>query len=187
MAMSHLIRISLVVIVLSFLFGTACAKPWTPPRDRTPPPPTIIYLRTPQGLVPMNSKEAAALDQTSFERQFAGGRDVPPPLSVTQSLSGSQAPPLAAPIQPQYYYVRPEHTSTGYIEGHYGRIDNYTPGEHTSTGYIEGHYRGDGLYTQPEHTSTGYIPGHYRAETLPNGSSMIGVQPSTAPPPYRAK
>ena len=87
---------------------------------------------------------------------------------------------MEGPIYPQYYYVRPEHTSTGYLEGRYGRIDNFTPGEHTSTGYIPGHYRGDGNYTRPEHTSTGYIPGHYRAELQPNAASMIGAPKSPA-------
>jgi hypothetical protein len=75
------------------------------------------------------------------------------------------------PVYSQYYYVRPEHTPRGYIEGRYGRVDNYTPGMHAPHGYVPGNYRGDGAlyYTRPEHTSTGYIPGHYRAEPIPFG------------------
>lgn len=139
-----------------------------------PPKPTI-YLRTPNGLVPTSSDEAMATRSAMFERMYVGARDVPPPIPFLKSLSGPQRPPLATPIYPQYYYVRPEHTPTGYIEGRYGRIDNFTPGEHSSTGYTPGHYRADGNYTRPEHTSTGYIPGHYRAEPQPN--------PATSPPP----
>jgi hypothetical protein len=127
-------------------------------------------------------------ERSSAGNGFNGSARALPRIPVLEHLSGPQrAGGGLTPVTPQYYYVRPEHTSSGYIEGRYGRIDNYTPGEHTSRGYIEGHYRGDGAYnyTRPEHASTGYIPGHYRAEPVPFGQATGAVRtaPAQAAPP----
>lgn len=178
------------------LFGIwvcGCAGPSAPravARQTIPPKPTI-YVRTPDGgLVPeqrpavdprdgqfYGSADLYYLDGT----RWRSGEGLPEAVRLRYSRPVGLGPPpidkaKAEPIYPQTYYVRPEHTSTGYIEGRYGRIDNFTPGEHTSTEYLPGHYRGDGLYTRPEHTPGGYVPGHYRAVPQPgNPASRIGV------------
>ncbi len=160
-------------------------------------------VRTPHGLVP----ESEATNQSADQRSKKGrstDKDQPELSSRADFYSGTESDwkrsggrssaargqatgllPDSGPIYSQSYYVRPEHTSTGYIEGRYGRTDNYTPGEHTSTGYIPGNYRGDGNYTRPEHTSTGYIPGHYRADPQPDARTMMGASPTPAVSTFR--
>ncbi len=172
-----MIRVAAIALCLPVLFCTGCARTRTMPSHSSIAPRPPIGLHPPQAPGPLITNPSAMPDQMSIGRQFAASRDVPPAIPFLESLSGPQKPPPVGPVYPQYYYVRPEHTPTGYLEGHYGRIDNYTPGRHTSGGYVPGHYRGDGSYTRPEHTSTGYLPGHYRAEPLPFGRSM-GVNTS---------
>ena len=163
-----MIRVGAIAFCQVIVLCIGCAQPWPMPTSASAPLKPRIYRHTDGEVVSGNSKQAEVFGAPVSLREYAGGRDVPPPMAVTQSLSGSQRPAMAEPIYPQYYYVRPEHTSTGYIEGRYGRVGNYTPGQHTSTGYIPGNYRGDGNYTRPQHTSTGYIPGHYRAVPQPS-------------------
>ena len=175
----------------------ACAERHTPNagvRYSIPPKPTI-YVRTADGgLVPEPAE--AQDDQRDFgasnnsradifnldHSRWRSGEGLPEAVRLRYSRPVSMgSPPIdasnAEPIYPRIYYVRPEHTSTGYIEGRYGRIENFTPGEHTSTEYIPSHYRGDGLYTRPEHTPPGYVSGHYRAVPQPgNPASQIGAK-----------
>lgn len=178
------------------VLGASCSQPWNPPPQAGAiPPRPVIYVRSPDGtLVP----ERATTDQRDGQgydcslntqadvyylddSRWRSGEGLPEAVRLRYSRPVGMGPPTidattAEPIYPQTYYVRPEHTSTGYIEGRYGRIDNFTPGEHTSTEYIQGHYRGDGTYTLPEHTPSGYIPGHYRAVPQPgNPASRIGA------------
>ena len=162
-------------------------------RYSIPPKPTI-YVRTADGVLVPEVAEAqddnrdfgvSNNSQTDINYQddsrWRSGDGLPEAerLRYSRPVSKGSSPidaGKAEPIYPQTYYVRPEHTSKGYIEGRYGRIENFTPGEHTSTEYIPGHYRGDGLYTRPEHTPPGYIPGHYRAVPQPgNPASQIGA------------
>jgi hypothetical protein len=159
---------------LVILLGAGCMQPWPMPTTAATPLRPRIYHHNSREVVPATSNQAAAVKPSTSLRFYDGGPDFSPPMTATRSLSGSQRPAVAEPTYPQYYYVRPEHTATGYTAGSYGRIDNYTPGQHTSTGYIPGNYRGDGNYTRPLHTSTGYIPGHYRSVPQPNPSSTTG-------------
>ena len=185
------------------LCTTACLKPWTPPPCQSPVPRPTIMVHTPHGWQPMSADDAKAYvcpepttQPAALSAYIPFDSDLPPfaddPSMTCLGEPFRQIPALHAlsgpadistrlySVSPQYYYVRGEHTSTGYIPAQYGRIDNYTPGQHTSEVHIPGHYRADGLYTRPEHTSTGYIPGHYRAELLPFGQPVGQVQMAPA-------
>lgn len=168
-----------------------CSRPWTPPvQVATMPPPTVL-VQTEFGLIPMTTVEAAAYQRegvlegkgplllSDIGGDYFSGRSELVGLGPPSGLSSGGG--RAAYALPQPYYVRGEHTSTGYTPGEYGRLDNYTPGRHTSTGYTPGHYRGDGNYTRGEYTSRGYIPGHYRAEALP---TVFVPTPSAGQPMY---
>lgn len=193
-------HISCLFLSLAFFVGVGCSQTWTPPRDRFIPPPPQFMVRTPHGLVPEREAKTQTAERGNQDEKSASrdARDLSSrvddypysdfgPRTGRPIGPGSRTvdTPNAGPIYSQSYYVRPEHTSTGYIEGRYGRTDHYTPGEHTSTGYIPGNYRGDGNYTRPEHTSTGYIPGHYRADLQPDARTMIGVQNTPAVSSFR--
>jgi hypothetical protein len=150
--------------------------------QRIPPKPTI-YVRTPDGRLVPEDRPPGGDDVADSRWRY--GEGLPESARLRYSRPVGMGPPIdgttANPIYPQPYYVQPEHTSTGYIEGRYGRTDNFTPGEHTSREYVPGNYRGDGQYTHPEHTPRGYIPGHYRAVPQPgNPASQIGVNRSSA-------
>ncbi|HKQ46876.1 MAG TPA: hypothetical protein VJZ71_02265 [Phycisphaerae bacterium] len=167
---------SLMLLVV----GASCSQPVHPPvREVSIPDRPVIYVRTADGgLVP----EQQAGDDDLRDSRWRSGEGLPEAVRLRYSRPVGKGPPpidrtTAEPIYPQTYYVRPEHTSTGYIEGRYGRTGDFTPGEHTSREYIPGHYRGDGTYTRPEHTPSGYIPGHYRAVPQPgNPASQIGAR-----------
>lgn len=65
------------------------------------------------------------------------------------------------------YYIRGEHTSTGYVPGSYLRESNYIRGEWTPAGYVPGNYRAESdNYIRGEWTSAGYVRGNYRSEPL---------------------
>lgn len=102
------------------------------------------------------------------------------PLALAP-LQWSTSPPTTTATIP--YYIRGEHTSTGYIRGSYLREGDYIRGEQTPAGYIPGNYRGESdNYIRGEHTSQGYIRGNYRSEPLfttpPNPNAV--QQSSTA-------
>ena len=81
------------------------------------------------------------------------------------------------------YYIRGEHTSTGYIPGSYLREGNYTRGEWTPGGYVPGNYRGESdNYIRGEWTSAGYVRGNYRSEPMFQQPATLGTLPSSSNP-----
>ena len=179
---------STAIICLTGFWVCGCAGPSGPYAASTqnvPPKPTI-YVRTPDGRLIPERDYGGSSNYDLADSRWRYGEGLPESARLRYSRPVGKGPlsidgTTAEPIYPQTYYVQPEHTSTGYIEGRYGRIENFTPGEHTSNEYVPGHYRGDGQYTHPEHTPRGYVPGHYRAVPQPgNPASQIGVNRSSA-------
>ncbi len=186
-------RFRLQLLAAALAFAPGCTHSRYPPVAQSPFPPPTIYVLTSNTRVAMSPAQAAAYEVAAERGEltspsYAESNDALPRTPVLDALSQPKVPvEQFGPVNPQYYYVRPEHTSTGYIEGHYGQVDNFMPGEHTSRGYMAGHYRGDGAqhYTRPEHTSGGYIEGHYRAEPVPFGQPFgtVPMLPAATPPP----
>lgn len=200
--MHHTNLILIRVAPLLILLPTACAQPWTPPERSTELPPPDIYLRTSEGLVPITSQQAAeharqemrSSIQNAGDNNRAGEKHSTANWRLPAADADSMMSPFWAeslsrpriavesigPTQNQPYYTRGEHTSRGYVEGHYRREGDYIRGEQTPAGYIRGSYLGSGDYVRGEHTSKGYIPGHYRSVPQPSGTqSSKSTSPSS--------
>lgn len=181
-------------IALWGLMSMACGspRPWTPPETPTAAPPLRIYHRTPEGLVactlrlPNHCARCSAFPATGTTAAgFASGNAEIPSrdslrfrfegdsrlkaLSWAGGLDGPARPVESPDVARQRYYVRPEHTSTGYVRGHYRREGDFIRGEHTPGGYVPGSYLGSGDYVRGQHTPSGYIRGHYRSVAQPSG------------------
>jgi len=107
---------------------------------------------------------------------------VPKPLELAGPVwsRGPGQPTATIP-----YYIRGEHTSTGYTPGSYQRQSNYTRGEWTSAGYVPGNYRGESdNYIRGEWTSAGYVRGNYRSELMfPQPATLTTLPPSGSQSP----
>lgn len=186
------------------LLPPACAKPqpWTPPPRADALPPPEIYHFTPEGLVPITPAQAAEIARQERQKSpqkvqhdgshrsgeahsdAAGGRSASNGASLmlpswAESLSRPRiAVESIGPTRNQPYYVRGEHTSRGYVEGHYRREGDYIRGEHTPAGYIRSSCLGSGDYVRGEHTATSFITGHYRSVRQPTGHYLV---PTTSP------